>query len=195
LTMVTDNTKMIVTYHREKLINAIIYFAIHTKYCGKTKLLKLLYFLDFTHFKQTGRSVTGLDYFAWEMGPVPRDLFEELTGKMKPDMSASIHDLPAGEGFQQVRPKKKFDNRYFSKKEIKLLENLAFIFQDAKADTMVESSHLKNEPWDRTLKEKGEFKKIDYMLAIDSDIVSLPYKEANERVEERSEMYKIFGVG
>jgi hypothetical protein len=114
---------------------------------------------------------------------------------MKPDMRASIHDLPAGEGFQQIQPKKKFDSQYFSKKEIKLLEDLAFIFEDAKADTMVESTHLKNEPWDRTLKEKGEFKKIDYMLAIDSDIVSMQYDEAKERLEERSEMHKIFGVG
>jgi uncharacterized phage-associated protein len=195
LTMQTDNKNMIVTHHREKLINAIIYFADHTKYCGKTKLLKLLYFLDFTHFKQMGKSVTGLDYFAWQMGPVPKELFEELSGNMKPDMSASIHDLPAGEGFQQIRPKKKFDSQYFSKKEIKLLEELAFIFEDAKADAMVESTHLKNEPWDRTLKEKGEFKRIDYMLAIDSDIVSIPYNEAKERVQERSEMYKIFGAG
>ena len=45
---------MIVTHHREKLINAIIYFAEKTRYCGKTKLLKLMYFFDFTHFKQTG---------------------------------------------------------------------------------------------------------------------------------------------
>ena len=70
---------------------------------------------------------------------------------MKPDMSASIHDLPAGEGFQQIRSKKKFDSQYFSKKEIKLLKELAFIFKYAKADAMVESAHLKNEPWDRTL--------------------------------------------
>ena len=75
-----------------------------------------------------------------------------------------------------------------------LLEEIAFIFEDAKADAMVESTHLKNEPWDRTLKEKGEFIKIDYMLAIDSDIVSMPYDEAKERVQERSEMYKIFGA-
>ncbi len=194
-TMVTDNMNMIVTHHREKLINAIIYFAAHTKYCGKTKLLKLLYFMDFSHFKQTGKSVTGLDYFAWQMGPVPKGLFEELSGHMKLDMSESIHELEPGEAFQQIRPKKRFDSQYFSKKETKLLEDLAFIFEDAKADTMVESTHLKNEPWDRTLKEKGEFKKIDYMLAIDSDIVSMPYDEAKERLEERSEMHKIFGEG
>ena len=154
---------MIVTHHREKLINAIIYFATHTKYCGKTKLLKLLYFLDFSHFKRTGKSVTGLDYFAWGMGPVPKELFKE------------------------------FDRKYFSNKEMKLLEEISFIFKDAQADTMVESTHFKNEPWDRTLKEKGELKKIDYMLAIDSDVVSLPYDEAMERMKERSEMLKIFG--
>ena len=77
---------MIITHHREKLINAIIYFATHTKYCGKTKLLKLLYFLDFSHFKRTGKSVTGLDYFAWGMGPVPKELFKELSGNLKRDM-------------------------------------------------------------------------------------------------------------
>jgi uncharacterized phage-associated protein len=190
---VADTINMIVTHHREKLINAISYFAAHTRYCGKTKLLKLLYFLDFFHFKQTGKSVTGLDYFAWEIGPVPKDLFEELSGNMKPDMKAAIHDLPE-EGFQQIKSKKKFDNRYFSIREMKLLDNISFIFKDAKADAMVESTHFKNEPWDRTLKEKGEFQKIDYMLAIDSEIVSLPYKEAEERMQERSEMYKIFGV-
>jgi uncharacterized phage-associated protein len=193
--VVTDNTSMIVTHHREKLINAIIYFANHTKYCGKTKLLKLLYFLDFKSFKQTGKSVTGLDYFAWQMGPVPRGLFEELSCKMKPDMRSAIHDLAAGESFQQIRPKKKFESQYFSKKEMNLLEEIAFIFKDAKADAMVESTHLKNEPWDKTLKEKGEFQKIDYMLAIDSDLASLPYDEAKERLKERSEMYKIFGAG
>jgi uncharacterized phage-associated protein len=129
------------------------------------------------------------------MGPVPKELFEELRGHMKLDMSDSIHELEPGEAFQQIRPKKRFDSQYFSNKETKLLKDLVFIFEDAKADTMVESTHLKNEPWDRTLKEKGEFKKIDYMLAIDSDIVSIPYNEAKDRVQERSEMYKIFGAG
>jgi len=184
---------MIITHHREKLINAIIYFARNTRFCGKTKLLKLLFFLDFKHFKQTGKSVSGLDYFAWKMGPVPSKLFEELSGNLKPDMKKAIHDLPAEE-FQKISPKKKFNNEFFSKREMQLLEEIAFIFKDAKADAMVESTHLKNEPWDRTFKEKGEFQKIEYMLAIDSDIVSLPHNEAMERVEERSEIYNLFGV-
>lgn len=191
--ILADIIFMIITHHREKIINAIIYFAKNTKYCGKTKLLKLLYFLDFFHFKQTGKSVTGFEYFAWNMGPVPKVLFEELSGNMKPDMKNAIEDLPV-EGFQQIKPKKKFEDKYFSKKEIKLLKDISFIFQDAKADDMVESTHLKNEPWDRTLKEKGEFQKIDYMLSIDSEIGSLSYDEAKERVEEISEVYQLFGA-
>jgi len=193
--MPTNVINMIITHHREKLINSIIYFAKNTQFCGKTKLMKLLYFLDFTHFKQTGKSVTGQDYFAWSMGPVPKDLFEELSGHMKPDMRAAIKELPADKEFQQINPKKQFNADYFSKKEIKLLENISFIFKDAKSDLMIESTHLKNEPWDKTLKEKGEFQKIDYMLAVDSDIASLPFDEAKERMEEISEVHKLFGAG
>jgi uncharacterized phage-associated protein len=185
---------MIITYHREKLINAIIYFAKNTKYCGKTKLLKLLYFLDFIHFKQTGKSITRQDYFAWKMGPVPKDLFEELSGNMKPDLKTSIQELPTGKEFQQINPIKPFNADYFSKKEIELLETISFIFEDAKADLMIEATHLKNKPWDRTLKEKGECQKIDYMLAVDSDMASLPFNEVKERMKEISEMHELFGA-
>lgn len=52
----------------EKLINAIIYFCTNTQVCMKTKLFKLLYLLDFEHFKVTGKSVTGLEYKAWKLG-------------------------------------------------------------------------------------------------------------------------------
>ena len=155
--------------------------------------MKLLYFLDFMHFRQTGKSVTGLDYFAWEKGPVPVDLFMELSNNMNPDMAAAIHKL-SGEDFQKIIPKEKFDSQYFSKNEMKLLERIAYIFRDATADKIVETSHLKNYPWDRTLKDKGLKKKIDYMLAIDNDDGSLSYEKAKERLEERQEMYSLFGV-
>ena len=183
---------MIITRHREKLINAIIYFAKHTKYCGKTKLLKLLYFLDFCHFKQTGSSVTDLEYFAWDWGPVPRDLFEELSGKMKDDLKDAINVL--AEDFQRIVPRKKFNGEYFSNREKKLLEDLSYVFRNAKAEDIVEATHLKNHPWDRTLREKGRFQKIDYMLSIDDDRDSLSYDEAKERMEEIEEMRQIFGT-
>ena len=184
---------MIITHHREKLINAIIYFAKHTKYCGKTKLLKLLYFLDFCHFKQTGKSVTGLEYFTWDQGPVPRELFNELSGKMKADLKDAI-SLSSIEDFQKIVPKKKFNEEYFTNREKKLLKDFSYIFKDVKAEEMIEATHLKNKPWDKTLKEKGPFRKIDYMLSIDDEENSLSYNEAKERMEEIAEMHQIFGT-
>ncbi len=175
------------------MINAIIYFAKNTNICGKTKLLKLLYFLDFRHFKQTGKSVTGLDYYAWPMGPVPKDLFIEITENMPSDLKSAMHELPK-EGFQQIIPKRRFSGEYFSKREMSLLSDISDIFKDANAEDMIESTHLANEPWDRTRKEKGMNQKIDYMLSIDNIDDSLPAEEAQERQKSISEMHRIFGV-
>src|SRR3982074_1597293 len=47
---------MLLSRNREKLINVIVFFASNTEHCGKVKLFKLLYLLDFAHFRQTGRS-------------------------------------------------------------------------------------------------------------------------------------------
>ena len=69
--------KMLINSERQKLIHAIIYFASNTRACSKIKMFKLLYFLDFEHFKTTGRSVTGLKYSAWKFGPVPTSLVSE----------------------------------------------------------------------------------------------------------------------
>lgn len=184
---------MINTHYREKLINAIIYFATNTEFCGKTKLMKLLYFLDFKHFKETGKSVTGILYDAWEMGPVPVPVFDELSGDMQPDLAAAVRVITRDK-LQQIIPRQKFDGKYFTKREKRLLEELVFIFKDAKADDMVESTHLYNAPWDKTKKEKGLKQRIDYFLALDDTPESLSREDACDRVRERHEMYRVFGA-
>lgn len=77
---------MLVSHEREKMINAIVDFANHTRHLGKIKLFKLCYLLDFEHFRQTGRSVTGLDCRAWKFGPVPVALEQEWE-EPEPDMA------------------------------------------------------------------------------------------------------------
>lgn len=182
---------MIITHQREKLINAIVYFAKNTRYCGKTKLMKLLFLLDFCHFKQTGKSVTGLDYYAWERGPIPKDLFEELNS-MKPDLKGAV-SIASGE-FQKIIPRKAFDQTYLTKRELELLEKLSFIFHDARAEDMIEVTHLKNQPWHKTLTQKGPFSKIDYFLAVDNAKDSLSIDQIKERVREISEMHELLGT-
>ncbi|MEW6669874.1 MAG: Panacea domain-containing protein [Thermodesulfobacteriota bacterium] len=183
---------MIITHYREKLINAAVYFAKNTKFCGKTKLMKLLFFLDFMHFKQTGKSVTGLTYYTWERGPVPKVFFRELDS-MKPDLSSAIR-IVKKQTLEQIVPKRQFDDTHFTRRELRLLETLAEVYLETKADDMVEVAHLPNEPWDKTLREKGVDKEIDYLLAIDNSSDSLPFEEAKQRMEDIAEMRKVFGV-
>jgi uncharacterized phage-associated protein len=154
--------------------------------------MKLLYFLDFCHFKQTGKTVTGLEYYAWRMGPVPKALFEEMSN-MKPDLSKKVTIVQI-ENFQKIQAIKPFNDECFTRRQLKLLEQLSFVFKDAKAEDMIEVTHLRNEPWHKTLTQKGEFQKIDFILSIDGSKDCLCEDDAHEVMNEITEMHKIFGT-
>jgi uncharacterized phage-associated protein len=186
---------MLINHKREKLLNALIYFSKNTRVCGKTKLFKLLYFLDFIHFRETGKSVTGLSYYAWDKGPVPQDLFHELKQPDK-DLKETVILLNKSDDEDdklcRVIAKKPFDPRFFSKREMKIMKDLSFIFKDALAKDMVEVTHLIGTPWDKTIKEKGPGKRIDYALAVDGSKGSLSWEEIKERISEVKEVTQIF---
>jgi uncharacterized phage-associated protein len=150
----------------DKRINAILYFCRNVKHPGKTKIYKLLYFLDFIHFKQAGKPVTDLEYYAYDYGPVPLKFHKEIAeNKIPEDMKKCIEisaqkDPATGETkIIEFFPKTKPDLEVFSEREMKILENVAMIFKNAKAEEMSEVSHLKNEPWDQTVKRIGKFKR------------------------------------
>lgn len=68
---------MLKSHTEEEFIQTILHFAHHTQALGKIKLFKLLFLLDFEYFRQTGRSVTGMEYRAWRMRPVPAELVQQ----------------------------------------------------------------------------------------------------------------------
>ena len=161
---------MLQDHSREKLINAITFFVENTKACGKTKLYKLLYFLDFQHFTDTGRSVTGLDYYAWPKGPVPRALHEELVMPAH-DLAESFEIenviLRNGQEMLKIDPRKPFDATHFSKRELRILKALAKDFYGSKADEMIEATHLENFPWHQVYEVEGRKQElIPYDLAL-----------------------------
>ena len=140
---------MLINHQREKLLNALIYFIENTSWTGKTKLYKLLYYLDFRHYKETGRSVTGLDYFAWEKGPVPAKLQEEIENP-KEDFTAKLGvEIQATKKGKTVylKPKAKFDPSYFSKRELQLLKDIACCYDMSNTQEMVDQTHLESQPW------------------------------------------------
>lgn len=177
---------MLITREREKLINAVLFFAENTEYCGKVKLFKLLYFLDFEHFKLTGRSVTGLDYYAWRMGPVPTQLFDEMQSP-EHDMAEALEftEIPVYQGRStmiKVTPKAEFSAEHFTKREIKLMQSLAAEYASTKAEEMIEATHLENMPWDKVFnKERRQQEIIPYELSLSNADAELFAHVINDR--------------
>jgi hypothetical protein len=186
-------------FAREKLINAIIFFAKNTEHCQKTKLFKLLSFLDFEIYSKTGRTVTGLTYSAFPMGPVPVRLHEELKNRPAPDLATQVlirtiaadHDSLGGMTFT---PRHEFEAKWFTKRELKTLENLAVIFHDTTAEQMVLAAHDRGGPWYRVWKvEKNQLAPIPFRYALAAP-GSISEDEASEIEAEADEVRQIFGV-
>lgn len=177
---------MLITHEREKLIEAIIFFAQNTRKLGKTKLYKLLYFLDFEHFKLTGRSVTGLAYNAWPKGPVPVSLHNEIADPQKDLEGAVKFDQKETRNGQMlaVHAKRAFSDRLFSKRELNLLKALAREYRDANSEEMVEATHLENLPWHQVYEKEGKKQEeIPYDLAVRKDELEAVLRVAKERRE------------
>jgi uncharacterized phage-associated protein len=179
---------MLITHEREKLINAILFFAHNVRNLGKTKLFKLLYFLDFTHYQETGRSVTGMDYHAWKMGPVPVALTEEIDAP-EPDLCEKIRfsEVPVRSGgvMLKVEALSPFDDTHFTRREIGIMKALAKEFCDARADEMVEATHLENLPWHKVYVEEGRRQQpipYKYALKRQEEELLLPVIEERERM-------------
>jgi uncharacterized phage-associated protein len=162
---------MRVSHDREKLINAMVFFAKNTNHCGKIKLFKLLYLLDFEHFAQTGLSVTGLEYRAWQNGPVPRALYKEWESPNEDFTDAlEVKRVPIGDyTMQLVCAKRDFDEDHFTKRELGLMHRFAQLYRDARSVPMVQTTHVANGAWAKVWETPGNDNPIPYELAVPAD--------------------------
>jgi len=162
---------------REKLKNAVLYFVQKDKTVGLTKLMKLLFYLDFRLYRETGESLTGEVYEAWNFGPVPADVWRESrcnedTGM---DLKSVVKAIPIKSDPRDeaagiklcALPKAKFSDYYFTGREVQELKNISEMFKDLSAALVVKAAHTRNDPWDITLKKAGEKAHIDYDLALE----------------------------
>lgn len=159
---------------RQKLINAIIYFAQNTAHCGKIKLFKLLYLLDFQHFQETGKSVTGFDYQAWKFGPVPVKLMEEWES-FGEDLLNAVHiESEKVYDFERqsvkVNPGISFDESEFTPRQLRIMKSLSEAYKDTFSPVMIDVTHAQNGAWDKVWQNgKGAFDPIPYDLAVPED--------------------------
>jgi uncharacterized phage-associated protein len=197
-----EHLVMYINIYREKLLNAVLFFAKETKHANTTKISKLLCFFDFSHFKQTGYPSIGLKYYAFEKGPVPKDFWLEIKdGKVPEDFKGKLALVLKKEEFNsnfkeiEFRARTNADLSIFTPREIKILKDLALVFRDVRAWEISEISHLPNQPWHITREQKGENSLIDYSLVIneesDSDVDS---ESAKESLKEHFEIVNNFSL-
>lgn len=176
------------TFEINKLVHAIIYFAIHTNQIrlGKTKLMKLLYFSDFRHMKEYDRPIIGDTYSKYQGGPVPNSSYKIITAAEKinfnleedaPDIIELVTKLKNAIEIGKTKigfngysdqitftPKIVFDPKVFSKSDLKTLEAVAKEFYNDTGAEISNKSH-KEKGW----KSVGFYENIDYKFALDSE--------------------------
>ncbi len=147
----------------QKLQQVILYFLerINNVHLGRTKLMKLLYFVDFNHYEAHGQSVTGATYRKLPHGPYP-DKIEKLIAKM--EASGLVQSVKVDhKGYAQHRLitlNGKFDPARFSGTELQALERVAADWADATA-AQIEAATHREAPWAGT----RDGKTIDYEMA------------------------------
>jgi hypothetical protein len=166
----------LINQEERRAVNAILFFVTDRsmRHLFKTKMFKLLSLLDFIHFNQTGRTVTGETYNRIRNRTLSRYFKDRLR-----IIRCAVGDK---EGFKFVPIRgAKPDMAVFSKKEIDILKDLVFVYKDATADQMTKATHLKNLPWEKTMREKGLWQEIDIMEALEPES-KITEEMARERI-------------
>ena len=161
---------MLIERDREKLLHALVFFSKNVRHAGKTKLFKLLNFLDFLHFQKTGRSVTGQQYYAWKMGPVPKALnneWDEPTPEFNQHFVKGSTTFPGGRTRQTLTPRVEFNEDLFSPFELSLMQALAKRHFNDTAQDVSELSHFETGPWHEVWEVQGDRQaEIPYELVL-----------------------------
>ena len=124
-----------------KFFEAIKYFCFQDK-IFKTKLMKLLFYADFGHFKKYAVSITGARYARLPYGPVP-DQFEKWLAALTSDDEGVQkeedwkNDCPGEVYVCNTSP----DLAMFSPSELRILATVKEVFRDYSAKKISDISH------------------------------------------------------
>lgn len=130
--------------------------------------------MDFEHFSQTGKSVTGFEYQAWKFGPVPTDLMEEWE-ELNQDLAQAVHiveEKVIDYERQAVKVNQgiKFNDEFFTPRQLGIMQALADKYRKTYSPKMIDVTHEQNGAWDKVWQNgQGAQKPIPYALSLADD--------------------------
>jgi hypothetical protein len=178
-------------FQKERLDNIICFFATEFKkkarrYPSQTQLYKFLAYFDFRGQEEFGIPPLGLTYRAMKNGPVPIELYSERN-----DLATDLYafEVKTDKSKIEVIAKTKPNLEYFSKNELNLINDLAFMFCDSSVDSkkMSDASHESIKAWRKTW-AKNQNAIIDYDLTFNDNIVDKPI----EKLSAQEETYLVY---
>ena len=130
----------------EKIQNVIIYLVEHIV-PWKTGLNKLLFYTDFAHYRNYGKSIMGLQYRAIPLGTVPSNYDRILANVVEKELVqveyVQFSNGNVGENYKP-NPLHPFDESLFSEQELKTLQSVVENFKGKTTKQIVEINHLES---------------------------------------------------
>ena len=170
---------------KEKLGNTVVYIASHTINLSKTKLLKLLYFMEEYSVRRFHTPFLGLPFEVWQAGPVVKDVFIDLsetpvlldgyvTKKIKGDAT-------------YILPIRDFCDDEFSDNDITVMQEVMKKYGNKTAKELVALTHRKGTLWYNTASRENLLESFAKKLMNNSDCV-IDFSE--ELTETGKEFYR-----
>ncbi len=126
--------------NRKKTKQLLMYLAGRVD-IGKTKLMKLLYLIDFTAYEKTGKSITNDKYEHWSLGPVPTQIWHNIEGKLsKGILHKESIETPRG-NYVKFTPAKSANLKGFSRKEKQIIDEIIEKYGGKNQDELVRMVH------------------------------------------------------
>lgn len=157
------------TSDRLKLGNACVYMAKTIPDLSKTKLLKMLYFMEEYSVLRFKTPFLGLPFEVWQAGPVVKDVFVDLSEM--PVLLDGFVERVHVDGATYVKPVAEFCDDEFSDNDIVVMDDVIKRYGDKTAKELVRLTHEKGSPWWKVAKEHGLLEAFEQKLMNNSDYV------------------------
>lgn len=137
---------------KDKLGNTVVYIASHTNNLSKTKLLKLLYFMEEYSVRRFHTPFLGLPFEVWQAGPVVKDVFIDLS-ETPVILDGFVTKLVKGDA-TYIQAAKEFCDDEFSDNDLLVMQEVLKKYGDKSAKELVGLTHQKGTLWYKVANQK-----------------------------------------
>lgn len=176
--------------NNEKIGNLLVYLATKIPDLGITKLSKLLFLIDERAVKETGVPITWVEYEAWHLGPVPKEIYfqikhdENVLDKGKEQkLSQFVEPVPSQMGTYDgllIKPRVAFCDDEFSDYELELIDSVIASHGTKTAAELVKLTHSEDSLWAKVVEKEGLRPQFDSGIKRTSVTVNLHSAEMTE---------------